>query len=49
MAFALGLFEISVQYIFGQRYGFPAMLTLIILVLIVRPAGLFGKETVTRL
>jgi branched-subunit amino acid ABC-type transport system permease component len=49
MAFALGLFEISVQYIFGQRYGFPAMLTLIILVLIVKPAGLFGKETVTRL
>jgi branched-subunit amino acid ABC-type transport system permease component len=49
MAFALGLFEISVQYIFGQRYGFSAMLTLIILVLIVRPAGLFGKETVTRL
>jgi branched-subunit amino acid ABC-type transport system permease component len=48
MAFALGLFEMTVQYIFGQRYGFPAMLTLIILVLIIKPAGLFGKETVTR-
>jgi branched-subunit amino acid ABC-type transport system permease component len=48
MAFALGLFEIAVQYIFGQRFGFPAMLGLVIVVLIVRPAGLFGKETVTR-
>lgn len=48
MAVALGLFEIAVQYIFGQRYGFPAMLGLTIVVLLIRPAGLFGKETVTR-
>ena len=48
MAFALGLFEIAVQYIFGQRFGFPAMLGLVIVVLILRPVGLFGKETVTR-
>nr|WP_309402216.1 branched-chain amino acid ABC transporter permease [Aminobacter niigataensis]WMD00156.1 branched-chain amino acid ABC transporter permease [Aminobacter niigataensis] len=48
MAFALGLFEIAVQYIFGQRFGFPSMLGLVIIVLIARPAGLFGKEAVTR-
>lgn len=48
MAFALGIFEIAVQYIFGQRFGFPAMLGLVIVVLIVRPVGLFGKETVIR-
>jgi branched-chain amino acid transport system permease protein len=48
MAIALGLFEMTVQYVFGQRYGFPAMLGLIIFVLIIKPVGLFGKETVTR-
>lgn len=48
MAFALGMFEIAVQYIFGQRFGFPALLGLVIAVLIIRPVGLFGKETVTR-
>lgn len=48
MAFVLGMFEVAVQYLFGQRYGFPAMLGLVIAVLIVRPYGLFGKETVER-
>lgn len=48
MAFALGIFEIAVQYIFGQRFGFPSMLGLVIVVLIVRPVGLFGREMVTR-
>ncbi len=48
MAFLLGLFEVAVQYIFGQRFGFPAMLALVIAVLIVRPYGLFGRETVER-
>jgi len=48
MAFVLGLFEVAVQYIFGQRYGFPAMLGLVIILLIMRPHGLFGKETVER-
>lgn len=48
MAFVLGMFEISVQYIFGQRYGFPAMLGLVVLVLIWRPYGVFGKATVNR-
>ncbi|GAA0263650.1 High-affinity branched-chain amino acid transport system permease protein LivH [Methylorubrum aminovorans] len=48
MAFVLGIFEIAIQYIFGQRFGFPAMLGLVIVVLIVSPVGLFGKQTVTR-
>ncbi len=48
MAFVLGLFEVAVQYIFGQQYGFPAMLSLVIVLLILRPHGLFGKETVER-
>ena len=48
MAFAIGMFEIAVQYIFGQRFGFPAMLGLVIIVLIARPTGLFGKEAVQR-
>ena len=48
MAFVLGMFEITVQYVFGQRYGFPAMLGLVVLVLIWRPNGVFGKATVNR-
>lgn len=48
MAFVLGLFEVGVQYIFGQRYGFPAMLGLVIVLLIIRPYGLFGEETAER-
>lgn len=48
MAFAIGMFEIAVQYIFGQRFGFPAILGLVIIVLIARPTGLFGKEAVQR-
>ena len=48
MAFILGFFEVAVQYIFGQRYGFPAMLGLGILALIWRPYGVFGKATVNR-
>ena len=48
MAFLLGAFEVTVQYIFGARYGFPAMLGLVIIGLIWRPYGIFGKETITR-
>lgn len=48
-AFGLGLFEASVSYFFGVRFGFPAMLLLVILMLIWRPYGVFGHETVQRL
>ena len=44
----LALFEGSIQYLVGGRYGFPAMLGLAILVLIWRPYGLFGQRTFER-
>lgn len=47
-AFALGLFEAAVQYYFGVRYGFPLMLLFVIIVLILRPSGLFGQKAVVR-
>lgn len=47
-ALILGIFEAAVQYLAGSRYGFPAMLILVIVVLIWRPAGVFGRRTVTR-
>jgi branched-subunit amino acid ABC-type transport system permease component len=48
-AFALGLLEATVQFEFGVRFGFPVMLLLVILVLVWRPQGLFGRERVVRL
>ncbi len=47
-AFILGLFESAVQYFAGARYGFPAMLTLVILALIWRPYGVFGRSRLVR-
>lgn len=47
-ALLLGIFEVAVQYVFGVQYGFPFMLGLVVLVLIFRPAGLFGREVVER-
>jgi len=47
-AIALGLFEAAIQYYFGVRYGLPLMLALVVVVLIWRPAGLFGKQEVVR-
>lgn len=48
-ALALGLFEAAVQFIVGVRFGFASMLLLVILVLIYRPYGLFGRREVTKL
>ena len=47
-AIALGLFEAAIQYYFGVRYGLPLMLGLVVIVLIWRPSGLFGKQEVVR-
>jgi len=47
-AISLGLFEAFVQFYVGARYGLPLMLGLVIMVLIFRPAGLFGRQEVTR-
>ena len=48
-AFVLGLFEVSIQFFFGVRFGFPALLLIVILTLIWRPYGVFGKGTHQRL
>lgn len=48
-ALVLGLLEAAIQYYIGVRFGFPVMLMLVILVLIWRPQGLFGREKVVRL
>ena len=48
-AFVLGLFEVSIQFIFGVRFGFPALLLRVILALVWRPYGVFGKRKTERL
>ena len=48
-AVGLALIESAIGFYFGVRFGFPTMLMLVILVLIWRPLGLFGKEKVVRL
>jgi branched-chain amino acid transport system permease protein len=47
-AFALGIFEAAVQFFLGVRFGFPAMLLLIILTLVWRPYGVFGRGSTQR-
>lgn len=47
-AVALGIVEAAIQYYLGVRYGFPVMLLLVIVVLIWKPAGLFGQQEVVR-
>lgn len=48
-AVALGLLEAGAQYVLGVRFGFATLLVLVIVVLIWRPSGLFGRVEVTRL
>ncbi|WP_299852236.1 branched-chain amino acid ABC transporter permease [uncultured Roseovarius sp.] len=48
-AIGLGILEATIQYFLGVQYGFPVMLLLVILFLIWRPNGLFGKQLVVRL
>ena len=47
-AIALGLFESVAQYLLGVRFGFASLLLLVILILIWRPYGLFGRTQVQR-
>jgi branched-subunit amino acid ABC-type transport system permease component len=47
-AIVLGLFEAAIGYYFGVRYGLPVMLALVVLVLIFKPAGMFGRQEVVR-
>jgi branched-chain amino acid transport system permease protein len=48
-AFSLAVVEAFVQYAAGARWGFPALLAIVIIVLIWRPAGLFGRIQVRRM
>lgn len=48
-AFAMGLFEAAVQFFLGVRFALPLMLLLVILALIWRPYGVFGRREVRRL
>jgi branched-subunit amino acid ABC-type transport system permease component len=48
-AIALGLLEAATQYLLGVRWSFATLLLLVILVLIWRPSGLFGRAQVVRL
>jgi branched-chain amino acid transport system permease protein len=48
-SFALALVEAFVQFAAGARWGFPVLLAIVILVLIWRPNGLFGRAQVQRL
>lgn len=48
VSFAMALFEVTVQYVFSAQWGYPLMITAAILVLIAKPAGVFGSERVER-
>jgi len=48
-AFILGLFESAVQVWLGASAGLPALLILVIVVLIWRPTGIFGRRVAQRL
>jgi branched-chain amino acid transport system permease protein len=48
-AFMLGLLESFIQFALGVRFAFATMLLLVILVLVWRPYGLFGRTKVTKL
>lgn len=47
-AIMMGLFEAAISYYVGARFGLPVMLGLVVLILIFRPAGLFGRLEVVR-
>lgn len=47
-AVAFGIIEAAIGYYLGARFGLPLMLGVVILVLIIRPAGLFGQKEIVR-
>ncbi|MEJ0093247.1 MAG: branched-chain amino acid ABC transporter permease [Methylocella sp.] len=48
-AFFLALVEAFVQFGAGARWGFPVLLLIVIVVMIWRPSGLFGRAQIRRL
>jgi branched-chain amino acid transport system permease protein len=48
-SFVLAFVETGVDYLAGARWGFPSLLFIVIVVLIWRPSGAFGRAQVRRL
>jgi len=48
-ALVLGMLEAIAQYVLGVQYSFALLLLLVIVVLIWRPYGIFGRKQVVRL
>jgi branched-subunit amino acid ABC-type transport system permease component len=48
-AIVLGVVEASAQYLFGVRFGFATLLVIVIVALIWRPYGIFGRQQIVRL
>jgi branched-chain amino acid transport system permease protein len=48
VAFAMALFEVTIQYSLSAKWGYPLMLCAAVLILIRWPAGIFGAERVAR-
>jgi branched-chain amino acid transport system permease protein len=47
-SFALAGLETTVQYTLGVKWGFPVSLLVVVLVLVYRPTGLFGRQELER-
>ncbi len=47
-ALLVGMVEAAVKVLVADKYGFAAILILVILALIWKPAGIFGRSTVAR-
>lgn len=47
-AVAFGIIEAAIGYYLGVRFGLPLMLAVVIVVLILKPAGLFGQKEIVR-
>lgn len=47
-SFLLAFLEVLVQYLFGTKWGFPALMAAVVVVLIVRPNGLLGQKAQVR-
>ena len=47
-ALLIGMVEATVKVLIADRYGFTAILILVIVALIWKPAGIFGRSTVAR-
>lgn len=48
-ALAIELMEAAAEYALGVQFGFASLLLLVIVVLIWRPSGVFGKSRIVRL